>query len=105
MAIYRCKDCREEQVVLRRWRYHFGREARCPRCGTSRLTKLKVPDRIDPKHTGFLNFMERLMDGKLYHCRYCRLQFYDRRGAASAEEPAAENHEKVRSGRSTERTA
>jgi hypothetical protein len=39
-------------------------------------------------HTGFLNLMERLSSGKLYHCRFCRIQFYDRRDfARAAEEP------------------
>jgi hypothetical protein len=52
---------------------------RCPRCGTHRLTKLKERDRIDKMETGFLNLLERLMNGQLYHCRFCRIQFFDRR--------------------------
>jgi len=79
MAIYQCQRCREEQVVLRRWRYHFGPGTRCPLCGSRRVTKLKAPDRIDPMLGGFLNFLERMFNGKLYHCRFCRIQFYDRR--------------------------
>jgi len=79
MAIYQCQRCSEEQVVLRRWRYHFGPGARCPLCGSRRATKLKAPDRIDPMLGGFLNFLERMFNGKLYHCRFCRVQFYDRR--------------------------
>jgi hypothetical protein len=27
----------------------------------------------------FLNLLERMCGGGLYHCRFCRLQFYDRR--------------------------
>jgi hypothetical protein len=27
----------------------------------------------------FLNLLERMCGGELYHCRFCRLQFYDRR--------------------------
>jgi len=105
MAIYQCRGCREEQVVPRPWRYHFGPETRCPQCGTQRLTKLQTPDRIDPKHTGFLNLLERLMGGKLYHCRFCRIQFYDRRGASPAGEAVAESHPAKESDPSTERTA
>jgi hypothetical protein len=41
--------------------------------------KLKSRDRIDPLETGFLNFIEHLLGGGLYHCKFCRLQFYDRR--------------------------
>jgi hypothetical protein len=34
-------------------------------------------------HGGFLNLMERLVGkGRLFHCRWCRLQFYDRRPLA-----------------------
>jgi hypothetical protein len=40
-------------------------------------------------HGGFLNFLERMASGRLHHCRYCRLQFWDRRPLASevAEKP------------------
>lgn len=82
MAIYACKDCENEEFVPRRYKFHFGPHARCPRCGTFRIVKLKEPDRIDPMYVGFLNLMERLSGGKLYHCRYCRCQFYDRRRGA-----------------------
>jgi hypothetical protein len=82
-AIYHCKNCDIEEYVPRLFQYHFGKYCRCPRCGTFRLTKLKERDKIDSMHTGFLNLMERMSGGKLLHCRYCRLQFYDRRPRAS----------------------
>ncbi len=44
-----------------------------------RVTRLKEPDRIDPFQTGFLNLLERMAGGRLFHCRFCRVQFYDRR--------------------------
>jgi hypothetical protein len=65
--------------------YHFGKNCRCPVCGTHRVTRLKELDVIDPVKTGFLNFLERLAHGNLYHCRFCRVQFYDRRRLATAE--------------------
>ena len=86
MAIYRCRDCQQQREVPRRWVYHLGPEARCPMCGTNRLTKLKTPDRIDPKIHSVLNLMEHLAGGKLHHCRFCRIQFYDRRGLAAVKE-------------------
>jgi hypothetical protein len=53
-------------------------------CGSFRVTRLKTPDRIDRFHTGFLNFLERIAGkGKLVHCRWCRIQFYDRRPLTS----------------------
>jgi hypothetical protein len=46
------------------------------------VVKLKKRDQIDPMHSGFLHLIERLFGGRLYHCRYCRLQFFDRRELA-----------------------
>lgn len=90
LAIYSCKECHHEQFVPRRYRYHFGPHARCPRCGTFRVVKLKEPDKIDPRFGGFLAFLERLAGGgKLFHCRYCRIQFHDRRRLASEIESPA----------------
>jgi DNA-directed RNA polymerase subunit RPC12/RpoP len=89
MAIYACKDCEQEEYVPRRYRFHFGPCARCPRCGTYRIVKLKEPDKIDPPYGGFLDFLERLAGGgRLFHCRYCRIQFYDRRRLSSDPEPS-----------------
>jgi len=96
MAIYQCQTCKQEQVVLRRWRYHFGHGPRCPQCGSYKITKLRAPDRIDPMRAGLLNLIERLGHGKLYHCRFCRVQFYDRREPAPSETAA----EAVATGRS-----
>src|SRR5690348_8762741 len=83
MAIYECRECKREEFVPRRYRLHFGNTCRCPQCGTYRVIRLKQPDKIDRRHGGFLNFLERLVGGKLHHCRYCRIQFYDRRPLAS----------------------
>ena len=83
MAIYECKSCAVEEFVPRRFRLHFGDKARCPKCGTFRIVRLKAPDRIDPMFRGFFNLLERLSGGRLHHCRYCRIQFYDRRKLAT----------------------
>jgi len=85
MAIYACKGCEHEEFVPRRYRFHLGPHARCPSCGTFRIVKLKSPDRIDPMYVGVLNLVERLAGGRLFHCRYCRCQFYDRRRTAAEE--------------------
>ena len=90
MAIYGCTECENEEFVPRRYRYHFGAQARCPRCGTVRIVRLKDRDTIDPMYVGFLNFLERLAGGKLFHCRFCRCQFYDRRPIAADPPPPTE---------------
>ena len=79
LAIYECRHCEREVLIPRRYTYHFGDACRCPKCGTFRVVKLKAPDKIDPMHGGFLGLMERLSGGNLYHCCFCRVQFFDRR--------------------------
>lgn len=87
MAIFACKDCETQEFVPRRHRYHLGPHARCPSCGTYRIVRLKERDKIDPMYMGFLNALERAAGGRLFHCRYCRCQFYDRRPLATDSVP------------------
>ena len=64
MAIYECRKCEKEQYAPRRFRYHLGPSCRCPICGTYRVVRLKAPDKIDRKHGGFLNLVERLLPAR-----------------------------------------
>jgi DNA-directed RNA polymerase subunit RPC12/RpoP len=101
LAIYECRECHTEEPLLRTYRLHFGKAARCPKCGTYRIVRLKERDRIDPMCGGLLNQIERLSHGKLHHCRYCRIQFWDRRPLATqvaAEEAAQETEEAASTG-------
>ena len=87
MAIYECHKCEREEFVPRRYRYHFGPTCRCPVCGTYRVVRLKERDKIDRMHSGFLNLVEKAVGrNRLYHCRWCRLQFFDRRPLAAESE-------------------
>jgi DNA-directed RNA polymerase subunit RPC12/RpoP len=93
LAIYSCKECQMEDNLPRAHQLHRGKAARCPKCGTFRITRLKEPDHIDPMHTGIWNLVEKMSGGRLHHCRYCRIQFWDRRRLQSeiaADEPAPE---------------
>ncbi len=91
LAIYECRECETQGFVPRPFTYRLGPQSRCPRCGTYRLVRLRERDRIDRMHSGFLNLLKRITGGKLMHCRYCRLQFYDRRPVASeAPSPAGQ---------------
>jgi len=96
LAIYECLACDTEQCLPRPYRYHLGREARCPRCGTFRVRQLKERDRIDAMREGPLNFLKRVSGGRLVHCRYCRLQFYDRRPLAPESGDAAAGPEDLK---------
>ena len=82
LAIYECRDCENEEFVPRRYTYHLGEQVRCPGCGTYRVTRLRALDKIDKMAAGPLNILERLAGGSLYHCCFCRIQFYDRRKMA-----------------------
>ena len=86
MGIFECSQCKEMKRVARRYTYYLSKEVRCPLCGTTRLRMLLARDRIDRMHRNPLNLLQRYLGGRLYHCRYCRLQFYDRRPLAP--EPA-----------------
>ena len=87
LAIYKCRECQNTQVAARPSSFHLGLCCRCPKCGTYRVVRLKQRDHIDFMHTGLLNALERLAGGRLHHCRYCRLQFYDRRRHLASEVP------------------
>ena len=53
-------------------------KAQCPQCGTTRLKILPKLDAIDKLHGNSLaNRMRARRGDTLYHCIYCRLQFYD----------------------------
>jgi transcription elongation factor Elf1 len=89
MAVFECKTCGALEPHPRRYMYNFGKYVRCPLCGTYRLSRLTSPDRIDKFYRTPLNRLKGLFGGALYHCRFCRVQFYDRR--ARREEPARNN--------------
>lgn len=92
MAVFECEKCHERKPEPRWFALYLGDHPRCPRCRTFRVTHLASRDRIDPLYRNPFSLAQRLFGAGLYHCRYCRLQFYDLRGPAAPEErtpPAA----------------
>jgi len=85
MGVFECPQCKDIKRVARRFTYHLGEEARCPLCGTFRLRVLAEKDHIDRMLKNPVNVWQRWMGGKIFHCRYCRVQFYDRRRLAEQE--------------------
>ena len=79
LAIFQCTDCRQPKYQSRPYFYNFGPYARCPRCGTYRVSRLREPDRIDRYHRSATGLIRSLFGSPLCHCRFCRIQFYDRR--------------------------
>ena len=82
MGVFECPECNDVHRVARQITYYRGPQARCPHCGTFRLRALASRDHIDRMLKTPMSLLQKMMGGRLYHCRYCRLQFYDRRGLA-----------------------
>ena len=84
MGVFRCNLCGGRSTLPRRYLWYFGDSTRCPRCGTEKLKRLSAPDGID--HMIWNLFRPfRFMGLRLYHCRFCRIQFYDTRPAQNQE--------------------
>lgn len=85
MAIYKCESCGDRSTHPRGYLWYLARETRCPRCGTAKLKRLAAPDGIDRMIWNLVRPFRFLFPVRLYHCRYCRIQFYDveRTGAAA----------------------
>lgn len=62
------------------------RRVRCPKCGSEKLQLRNEPDRIDRVVQTPSDRVKRLFiaDMQLYHCRVCRVQFYDASPTAEA---------------------
>ncbi len=83
-------------MAERTYMYHLGPVTRCHRCGTQRLVRLKERDHIDPMYHHPLSLLQRLFSGsRLFHCRFCRIQFWDRRPAADEVAAAVPGGEQV----------
>jgi hypothetical protein len=50
---------------------------KCPQCHSVDLTVLRRRDGVDRMRSGIINLFNKVAGGKLYHCWFCRLQFYD----------------------------
>ena len=82
MGVLEFPQCNEVRRIARRYTYYFADQARCPLCGTFRLRMLTQKDHIDRMLKSPVNAWHKMMGGRLYHCRYCRVQFYDKRSLA-----------------------
>jgi DNA-directed RNA polymerase subunit RPC12/RpoP len=83
-----CRDCgREQPVTFFGISPHLSMVARCPRCGTRRLRKLKRIDKIESMYRNPISRLQQFIGAPLLYCFRCRLQFYDfRRREGEAED-------------------
>lgn len=85
VAVYECRECKLRTPEPRWYALYLGDYPRCPRCGTYRLKRLAARDHIDKMSKSIFSFVQRVFGADLYHCRYCRIQFYDMRACLSPE--------------------
>jgi hypothetical protein len=85
MGMYECLQCHKRKPEPRWYALYLGDFPRCPRCGTYRLTRMAERDKIDPMKKGLVNYLQYAWGADLYHCRYCRVQFYDVRKPVAPE--------------------
>jgi len=83
--MYECRQCHTRKPEPRWYALYLGDYPRCPRCGTYRLTRMAHRDKIDKMEKGPVNFLQYVWGADLYHCRYCRVQFYDVRKPVAPE--------------------
>ena len=100
-AAYRCDECRLRVRISRLTMLRKMRYAACPRCGGFGLSVLSRRDHIDAMCNNPLRLMIGKLHARLYHCRGCRLQFYDLRHRAplSERKPEAEAAKRVMAAR------
>jgi DNA-directed RNA polymerase subunit RPC12/RpoP len=79
LEAYRCTGCGARYHVTLSSRLALARYAKCPKCRYQDITPMKRIDKIDKMRGGIFNMIHRVFGGKLYHCWFCRLQFYDLR--------------------------
>jgi hypothetical protein len=77
VAMYECHQCHMRRPEPRWYALYLGDYPRCPSCGTYRLTRLVARDKVEQMQKDFFNLVQYLWGANLYHCCYCRLQFYD----------------------------
>lgn len=77
--VYECTRCGQKEKTGGWLLIDRNPHAVCPSCGTAQLVARTTIDPIDRVYRSPRAFMKRILGGALYSCRYCRLQFYDRR--------------------------
>ncbi len=84
-TVYRCKTCDLRTGITRAYTLYFSPVCHCPNCGNERVRTRSKPDKIDKLLKTPMSLVQRMLGGTLYHCLYCRIQFYDVRKLSSVE--------------------
>jgi hypothetical protein len=74
---YRCRRC---NIRFAKGYFNLGifeKFASCPQCGNPAPDQRSRRDKVDSMLGGVVRLVHWALGGKLYHCVFCRLQFYD----------------------------
>jgi hypothetical protein len=82
--VLQCRKCKIETQTPREFTLKPAALVQCPRCHTHKVSRRIAPDKIDPVVKTFSSVVQGLLGGRLYHCNYCRIQFYDLRHSMKA---------------------
>jgi len=82
--VLQCRKCGIESQTPREFTLKPTAIVQCPRCHTNKVSRRIAPDKIDPVIKSFGSMIQGLLGGRLYHCNYCRIQFYDLRHSMKA---------------------
>ena len=76
---YRCAECRS-RVRVTKWRSLLDRRyVCCPRCKGHDVQVLPRIDPVEHLDRHLHRFVHKWLGAPLFYCRFCRLQFFDRR--------------------------
>ena len=82
-AVFQCPSCGHRLYFRRSFFRRVRRYCECPQCGTRNLSQLKSIDRVDRLNKNPLRLLLAIFRAPLYHCTFCRLQFWDLRKRAA----------------------
>jgi hypothetical protein len=77
--VLQCRKCGVQAPTPREFTLKPTAVVQCPRCHTQKVSRRIAPDKIDPVIKSLWSMLQGLLGGRLYHCNYCRIQFYDLR--------------------------
>jgi hypothetical protein len=75
-----------------------ARHATCPCCATAQVLTLESKSLADRVVRAPWSFLQQKLGGTLYHCEFCKVQFYDCRKRISRIQPIHEIVMRTRTG-------
>jgi ribosomal protein L40E len=77
--VLQCRKCGAREPMPREFTLKPTAHVQCPRCHTYKVSRRIAPDKIDPVIKSMSSMLQSVLGGRLYHCNFCRIQFYDLR--------------------------